>query len=126
MSPNKLSPAEFGSRNWRTNLKGLDSLQNDVEASVRSLKALGVSSESYVTMLTPVLLTKLPPVIWLIANRKISDADLNLVTLQTVLEDELVARERSCDPTRNVKQTHSHMSATATTLLSEVQCFDGK
>ena len=97
-----------------------------MEASVRSLKALGMSSESYVTMLTPVLLTKLPTVIWLIANRKISDADLNLETLQTVLEDELVARERPCDPTRNVKQTQSHMSATAITLLSEVHCFGGK
>ena len=106
-------------------LKGLRSLQNEVEASVRSLKALGVSSE-YGTMLTPVLLTKLPPAIRLIVSRKITDADLNLETLQTALEEELVARERSRDPTRNVKRTHNHMPATATTLLSETQGFDGK
>ena len=107
-------------------LKGLRSLQNEVEASVRSLKALGVNSKSYGTMLTPVLLTKLPPSIRLIVSRKISDADLNLETLQTALEEELVARERSGTPTQNVKRTQNHMPATATTLLSETQGFDGK
>ena len=84
-----------------------------------------MSSESYGTMLTQVWLTKLPPAIRLIVSRKITDADLNLETLQTALEEELVARERSGDPTRNVKRAHNHMPATATTLLSEMQGFDG-
>ena len=106
-------------------LKGLRSLQNEVEASVRSLKGLGVSSE-YGTMLTPVLLTKLPPAIRLIVSRKITDADLNLEILQTALEEELVARERSGDPTRNVKWTHNHIPVIASTLLSKTQGFDGK
>ena len=50
-------------------LKGLRRLYNDVEANVRSLKALGVEQASYGTMLTSVLLTKLPPKIRLLPGR---------------------------------------------------------
>ena len=48
------------------NLRGLRRLYNEVEANVRSLKALGVERDSYGTMLTSVLLTKLPPEIRLL------------------------------------------------------------
>lgn len=47
------------------------------------------------------LLTKIPAEIRLIATRKAPGEDLDLETLQTVLEEELVGRERSHDPTRD-------------------------
>ena len=62
-------------------LRGLRRLHNEVEAKVRSLKAFGVERDSYGTMLTSVLLTKLPPEVRLIVTRKTSDADLDLETL---------------------------------------------
>ena len=43
------------------NVRSLRQLYNEVEANVRSLKALWVERDSYGTMLTSVLLTKLPP-----------------------------------------------------------------
>ena len=104
-------------------LRGLRRLYNEVEANVRSLKALGVEQDSYGTMLTSVLLTKLPPEIRLIVTRRASGEDLELETLQAVFEEELVARERSRDPARNNRhpQDKSRPLSTATTLLSGTQ-----
>ena len=51
-------------------LKGLPRLYNDVEASVISLKALGVEQGSHRAMLTSVLLNKLPNDVRLIVTRR--------------------------------------------------------
>ena len=104
-------------------LRGLRRLYNEVEANVRSLKALGVEQDSYGTMLTSVLLTKLPPEIRLIVTRKAPDENLDLITLQTILGEELVARERSRDPTQNNRypQERVRPPPTATALLSPIQ-----
>ena len=100
-------------------LRGLRRLYNEVEANVRSLKALGVERDSYGTMLTSVLLTKLPPEIRLLITRKASGEDLTLETLQAVFEEELVARECSRDPARNNRYPQDKpRPPTATTLLS--------
>ena len=85
-------------------LRGLRRVYNEVEANVRSLKALGVEQDSYKTMLMSVLLMKLPPKVRLVVTGKASSEDLDLETLQTVLEEELTARERSRDPARNNRQ----------------------
>lgn len=105
-------------------MRGLRRLYNEVETNVRSLKALGVEQHSYGTMLTSVLLTKLPPEVKLIITRKTSNKNLDLETLQTILEEELIARERSGDPTRTSRhpqQDKSRLPPTATTLLSGAQ-----
>ena len=78
-------------------LKGLRRLYNYVEASVRSLKALSVEQASYEAMLTSVLLNKLPSDVRLFVSRRTPSDRLDLWTLLTVLEDELMARERSRD-----------------------------
>ena len=104
-------------------LRGLRRLHNEVEANVRSLKALGVERDSYGIVLTSVLLTKLPPEIRLIVTRKASGEDLDLETLQAAFEEELVARERSPDPARNNRrpQDKPRPPPTPTTLLSGAQ-----
>ena len=72
-------------------------------------------------MLTSVLLTKLPPEIRLIVTRKASSEDLDLETLQSVLEEELIARERSHDPTRSSRhsQDRPRLPPTSTTLFTQ-------
>ena len=100
-------------------LKGLRRLYNEVEANVRSLKALGVSPDSYGAMLTSVLLMKLPPEVRLIISRKVTEDELNLETLLAVWEEELIVRERAQDPTHSkpVTEKRKHPS-TAATLIS--------
>ena len=101
-------------------LRGLRQLYNEVEANVWSLKALGMEQDSYGTMLTSVLLTKLPPEIRLIVTRKALGEDLELETLQAAFEEELVTRERSRDPAQNNHRPHDKAQPppTATILLS--------
>ena len=101
-------------------LRGLHRLYNEVETNVRSLKALAVEQDSYGTVLTSVLLTKLPLEVKLIITRTTSKKNLDLKTLQTILEEELIARERSHDPIH--PPTGQALAApTATTLLSGAQ-----
>lgn len=76
-------------------LRDLRRLYDQAEANVRSLRALGVEPESYGTMLSSVLLSKLPPELRLIVIREISADDLDMESLLKTFEKELVARERA-------------------------------
>ena len=84
------------------NLKSLRHLYDIVESHVRSLKALGVSPESYGSLLASVLLNKLPQELRLIVSRKITDGDWSLDALMEVMEQEVEARERTVT---NISQT---------------------
>ena len=84
------------------NLKSLRHLYDIVESYVRSLKALGVSPESYGSLLASVLLNKLPQELRLIVSRKITDGDWSLDALMEVMEQEVEARERTVT---NISQT---------------------
>ena len=75
------------------NLKGLRHLYDIVEAHVRSLKSLGVSSDSYGSLLSSVLLSKLPQELRLIISRMTSEDDWSLTALMEELEKEIKARE---------------------------------
>ena len=77
------------------NLKGLRQLYDNIESHVRSLKSLGVSPDSYGTLLTSVLLSKLPSELQLIASRKIDEHSWSLDALLKVVEEEIRARERT-------------------------------
>ena len=57
------------------NTKELRQLYDLTEAHVRSLKSLGIESETYGALLSPVLLAKLPPELRLIVSRKASDTN---------------------------------------------------
>ena len=77
------------------NLKGLRHLYDLVESHVRSLKSLGVTSETYGSLLSSVLLNKLPQDLRLIVSRKITDEDWNLDGLMVLMVQEVEARERA-------------------------------
>lgn len=101
-------------------VRGMLRLYNEVETNVRSLAALGVKSESYGTMLTSVLLTKLPSEMRLLISRKSPRTELDLNAVLDTLEEELIARERSVGRhhSSHEKPRESHTTPSAMTLHS--------
>ena len=77
------------------NLKALRQLYDLVESHIRSLRSLGVPADSYGTLLSSVLLNKLPQEFRLIISRKTGNDDWNLDFIMKEMEEEIKARERS-------------------------------
>ncbi|XP_064388661.1 uncharacterized protein LOC135336735 [Halichondria panicea] len=108
------------------NLKDLRRLYDSTESHMRSLKSLGVESESYGAMLSSVLLTKLPTDLRLIVSRKVASTDLNMDSLLKPFEEELVARERASNSNSNSFHTPPRRNQdrgrqTSSALLSRAQ-----
>lgn len=70
------------------NLRCLSHLYDLTESHVRSMKSLGVEPSSYVSMLSSVLLNKMP--FDFIVSRKVPESDWSL---DSILKEEIVARE---------------------------------
>ena len=102
------------------NLTGLRRPYDKIESNVRGLKSLEVAPESYGSLLSSVLLNKLPQELRLIISRKGGDDSWSLDPLMKELEGQLEARERaashSVGPTQPGKQPRDQPTATA--LLS--------
>ena len=75
-------------------LRGLRQLYDLVEVHVRGLKALGVTSESYGSLLSSVLTNKVPQEVRLIANREVKGGHCELDRLLAAMYQELETRER--------------------------------
>ena len=109
-------------------LRDLRCLYDKSESNIRSLKALGVKSDSYGAMLSSVLLNKLPPDLRLIVSRKVSADDLDMDKLLETFELELSARERaSCSnesrvTNRGCQQGCSSTSAFVTSVNDPPKC----
>ena len=73
----------------------LRELYDTLEAHVRSLKSLGIPSNSYGSLLSSIIMNKLPQEVRLIISREIKDHDWQLDNIMHALEDELKARERA-------------------------------
>ena len=78
-----------------SNVKGLRQLYDAVESNVRSLKSLGVTVDSYGSLLASVLMNKLPSELQLIIGRKIGDDDWKLDIILQELVQESETRERT-------------------------------
>ena len=101
-------------------LKELRHLYDKTESHLRSLKSLGVEPTSYRAMLSPVLLTKLPPELRLV-SRTISSTDLNMDNLLEMFEV-LVARERaSSSRTSRAPPRRSQARKQSSALLTKAQ-----
>ena len=91
---------------FQHNLKGLRHLYDTVESQVRSLKALGVSADSYGSMLSSVFMNKLPKELRLIIIRNVREDEWTLDAILNVTEAEIIARERALgDSCRGPKRT---------------------
>ena len=76
-------------------LRGLRQLYDLVEVHVRALKALGVPSEFYGSLLSSVLMNKVPQEVRLIISREVRGRGWELDPLLAVMHQELEARERA-------------------------------
>lgn len=76
------------------NIQALRQLHDLIESQVRSLKSLGVSSSSYGSLLSSVVMSKLPQDLRLIITREVKD-EWDLDRILDVFRSELEARERA-------------------------------
>ena len=116
-------------------LRDLRRLYDRSESNIRSFKALGVEPESYVAMLSPILLSKLPPDLRLIVSRKVQAEDLNMESILELFEQELLARERAINPVQqhgrraqSLSQNYEPSQARSSTsaFIATTQRFSGK
>jgi len=102
-------------------VRALRHFHDVVESNVRSLKALGVAAETYGSLLASVLMNKLPGDLRLIIGRKIGEADWQLDTIMTELQQEIEAHERAnplaVSNQSNPKRGGGKPPPTAATLL---------
>lgn len=77
------------------NTKGLCHLYDLVKSHVRYLKLLSVTSNSYGTLLTLVLLSRLPDELKLLISWNIGGNNWTLDALMTHVEKEIKAREQA-------------------------------
>ena len=77
------------------NVKGLRRLYDQLEIYIHGLKSLGVDSESYGSLLSSVLVKKLPTEMQLLISRQLPSDDWTLVALMETLVKEIEARERT-------------------------------
>ena len=111
------------------NMKALRKLLDGVNSHIHSLQSLGVTQDSYSSLLCPVLVGKLPSDLQLLISRKVSESDWKLDSLLLAIEEEVSARERI-----GVNQTHPPVRKrdpppSATSLMSSVDtpcCYCNK
>ena len=77
------------------NLKALRCLHDQVESQVRGLRALGIAADSYGSLLSPVILKKLPQELRLIVSREVREGRWNLDELMRLIDVEIKAREHA-------------------------------
>ena len=96
-------------------LRALRHLYDTVEVHVRGLRLLEVLSETYGSLLSSVLVNKLPPELRLIISRKVTDEDWKLDVIMKTVEQEIEARERAAPdpPTHGRKQDRDKPTAIA-------------
>ena len=85
----------INSVNSSQNIEKLRQLYDTLESHVRSLKSLGVPSSSYGSLLSSIIMNKLPQDLRLVVSREIKDDEWQLDRIFLVLENELEARERA-------------------------------
>ena len=78
-------------------VKGLRHLYDVIESNVRSLRSLGVSAESYGSLLSAALMSKLPSELRLTGSRKFGDKDSwDFTDLLKVIKEEVKTAPRQC------------------------------
>lgn len=84
------------------------------EANIRGLNALGVTHESYGSLLAPVFMKKLPQELKLIVSHKVS-GEWNIEPLMKILAEELETRERMATTHKETNGRHSKEQPTTAT-----------
>ena len=75
------------------NVQGQHRLYDDTEYHVRSLRSLDVDDDNYRSLLTPIIMERLPYQFKLMISRQVGDDTWDLTQLLCVIQDEWKARE---------------------------------
>ena len=104
------------------NVVGLRRLFDSIESHIRSLSSLEVKAESYSSLLSSVLLNKLPEEIQLLISRKVPKKNWGMTSLLEVFQEELRARERVSSEVTNKSAKNGRQASIPTdaTLFSGV------
>ncbi|CAB4041796.1 Hypothetical predicted protein, partial [Paramuricea clavata] len=108
--------------NSENNLKGLRQLHDTVQSHIRSLKSMGVAPESYGSLLSSMLMSKLPTNLQLVDSRVVKENEWNLDKVLNTLQQELEARERIKVPATNKDFKKYHGSASALMAGNNPSC----
>ena len=91
-------------------LQRLRRLYDDIESHIRSLRSLDVDDDNYGSLLTPMIMERLPHQFKLTMSRQIGDDTWDLTQLLCLIPDELKARENCLTPdssyTRNLQDSY--------------------
>ena len=95
-----------------------------VESQMRSFKALGQTTESYGSLLIPVLMKRLPQEFRLILSRKMKDEEWSVTRIMKELEDEVKAREKTAQTPKGIgdRRPSRPTGATLYTSGKNVSC----
>ena len=108
-------------------LKKLRHLYDQVEGHVRNLRSLGVSSESYGSLLSPIVMKRLPQELCIIVSKQVGSDSWNLDQMMEIIEKELEARERasmnSIGHNTQIQTRKSHDHPTAAVLVATNASF---
>ena len=89
-------------------VKGLRHLYDVIESNVRSFKSLGVSAESYGSLLSAALMSKLPSELRLTASRKFGDKDSwDFTDVLKVIEEECKLKSGRPHIVRSIAETRT-------------------
>ncbi len=105
-----------------TDMKGLRQLHDTVQSHIRSLKSMGVAPESYGSLLSSMLMSKLPTSLQLVVSRVVKENEWNLDKLLDTFQQELQARERIAVPANNKEFKKHPGSVAALTAGSPPSC----
>ena len=94
-------------------LRSLRQLYDKTESTVRSLKGIGITTESYGTLLTPIIMSKIPPEMRLLVSRQLKD-EWDLDGTLKILGEELSLREKCAYAPINATSGFNGMQATKT------------
>ena len=106
-------------------IKGIRTLYDKLEANLRALDTLGISSSAYGDLLIPILIKKIPEELRLIITRQFDGETWDLGKILKSLKTELEARERikfmssnTSTSTSDQKPRQFRQPATASALIS--------
>ena len=101
-----------------TNVVGLRKLYDKIETEIRSLSSLGCASDTYGTMLIPIIMEKLPTEISLLISRKFGNEEWDIKEILKELEKELLAREKVVEAEEIERDDDSEIKFSAQALYS--------
>ena len=101
------------------NVTTLCTIYDKLDTNIRNLKNLSVETASYGSLLTSIIVERVPTELRLVFSRKFGNENWNLIELMRIFSEELLARER-CVPMVTKNKFDENYTAHSLHLKSEV------